>query len=210
MRDTGGHWRAHVRDFRDGFRSWITARGSVAHMRPAPAPLSDGPATVTTWDVEMLKIEPLPRVAIPMLAGLDRREICTVLESARVETSRAGSYLMRRGDPGGDIYLFLEGRAEVRVDGRVVGVIERGYQVGEMGCVRHRRRSADVRVLEHARYLVFDAASLQALHRDHARIAAKLFRNIGHVLCDRLEHATDWLVGGTDLIESTAPQRTPE
>src|SRR6266403_4953270 len=163
MRDTGGHWRAHVRDFRDGFRSWITARGSVVHMRPEPAPLSDGPATVTTWDVEMLKIEPLPRVAIPMLAGLDRREICAVLKSARVETSRAGTYLMRRGDPHGDICLFLEGRAEVRVDGRVVGVIERGYHVGEMGCVRHRRRSADVRVLEHARYFVFDVASFRAL-----------------------------------------------
>ncbi len=138
---------------------------------------------------------PLPHFDTPMFAGLNAIEAWTVVQMARIGTTSAGAYLIRRGESRAELYLLLAGRAEVRLDdGQMIRIVERGDEVGEMGCVRPRKRSADVLVVETVRYLAFDLPCLQRLRHQHPRIAAKLFRNISRILCDRLEQATDRLL----------------
>jgi CRP-like cAMP-binding protein len=71
----------------------------------------------------------------------------------------------------------------------------RGDEIGEMGLVRQRPRSADVVVVEEVEYLVLDEGFLQRLQRRHPRIAAKVFLNLTRILSDRLESTTDQLLG---------------
>ncbi|WP_461211185.1 Crp/Fnr family transcriptional regulator [Desulfocurvus sp. DL9XJH121] len=55
----------------------------------------------------------------------------------------AGVKLMREGDMGHDFFVLLEGAAEVRKDGKVLGAAIRGEMLGEMGAFLHEKRSAD-------------------------------------------------------------------
>ena len=69
--------------------------------------------------------------------------------SARILRLDPGQYLLRRGDPGGDIYVVQTGTLEV-VDTRstpevILAYLEPGDVVGEMAFVDDSPRSADVR-----------------------------------------------------------------
>ena len=68
---------------------------------------------------------------------------------ARVVRLDPGQYLLRRGDPGGDIYVLQTGTMEV-VDTRstpevILAYLEGGDVIGEMAFVDDSPRSADVR-----------------------------------------------------------------
>lgn len=59
-----------------------------------------------------------------------------------------GDQLIRKGDPGDNVYLVRRGRLEARVgappDGPLLGTIETGEFVGEMAYINGEPRSADV------------------------------------------------------------------
>ena len=130
---------------------------------------------------------------IPLFAGMRPFQAKLVVLSGRLATVEPGTAIARQGEYSSELYLLLDGRAEVRQgsDGAVVGTMQRGDVVGEMGLVRSAPRSADVVAIESLEYLILDGDLLQRLRRQYPRTAAVLLYNLTRILSDRLDRATE-------------------
>jgi hypothetical protein len=151
---------------------------------------------VTLWDLLFLKLGPEPHKQVPLFAGLRPFQAKIVVLMAQLAAARRGTLIARRGELKPELYVLLNGRADVRLpdNDRVIRTFVRGDVIGEMGLVRHQPRSADVAVVEDAEYLVLDDRFLRRLRRQYPRIAATVFLNLTRILSDRLESTTDQLV----------------
>jgi predicted RND superfamily exporter protein len=148
---------------------------------------------VTLWDVLGLKLGAAPQEAIPLFRGLRPAQARVAALMGVLRTVARGQRIVRQGDPASDMYVIIRGRARAEriTDGRaaVLGEIERGGVIGEMGVVRDRPRSADVVALEETDLLVVDDRFLGTLRRRYPRIASTVLFNLTHILSDRLERA---------------------
>jgi len=162
---------------------------------------------VTLWDLLRLRLGPRPHEEIPLFAGLRPFQAKLVVLMGRLATAPPGHFIARRGEMKPELYVLLNGRAEVRPPAGepVIRVLGRGDVIGEMGLVRERQRSADVVVAETAEYLVLDAVFLRRIRRRYPRVAATVFLNLARILSDRLETATNRLTGDG---EPTGPEPT--
>ena len=179
--------------------------GYLASLTMAVALLADlfiSPAIVMTtkiitlWDLLFLKLGPEPHKQVPLFAGLRPIQAKLVVLMGRLESVKRGTYIARRGEMKPELYVLLNGRAEVRRgsgNDRVIRSVGRGDVVGEMGLVRQQPRSADVIAAEDLEYVVLDDRFLQRLRRRYPRVAATVFLNLTRILSDRLESTTDAL-----------------
>jgi predicted RND superfamily exporter protein len=174
--------------------SFTMAMGLVTELLITPG-LVTSTTVVTLWDLMHVRLGPQPQHEIPLFRGLRAIEARIVVVMGRLQRALPGDSLARRGELKPELYVLLNGRAEVLGEGgRHIRYHGRGEVIGEMGLVRHRPRSADVAVVEPSEYLVLDEGFLIRLQRRHPRIAAKVFLNLTRILSDRLEATTDELV----------------
>ena len=128
-----------------------------------------------------------------------------LLATASILRLSKGELLIRRGEPGGDIYRVLEGELEV-IDSRsqpvvVLDVIGEGAVVGEMAFLDEAVRSADVRAAEGSVVQRWERPALmRVLEADHA-FAASFYRVLAQLVTDRSRAvrtlaATGAFVGG--------------
>jgi extracellular factor (EF) 3-hydroxypalmitic acid methyl ester biosynthesis protein len=112
-------------------------------------------------------------------------------ESAAVSVPVArGRHLMRRGEPGGDIFLLRSGALEV-VDARstpevVLACLEPGTVVGELGFLDDAPRSADVRATTDTVVLRWGREDLRALLSRDPALAADFFETLARIAATRL------------------------
>jgi CRP-like cAMP-binding protein len=159
------------------------------------------PALVTTtkiatlWDFFFLKLGPEPHKQIPMLQGLWSFQAKLVVLMGRIRLARRGEFIARLGEMQPEMYVLLNGRAEVYRDDpeHVLRTVRRGEVIGEMGLVRQVPRSANVVAAEDTDYFVLDARHLARLQRRYPRIAAIVYFNLAKVLSDRLDTTTEAL-----------------
>jgi CRP-like cAMP-binding protein len=89
------------------------------------------------------------------------------------------------------MYVVISGRARVdRVDGDTTATlaeIGRGDVIGEMGLIRRQPRVANVTAVEDVELLVVNEKFLTALQEYYPSVAATIYRNLSHILSDRLE-----------------------
>ena len=175
--------------------STTMAVGLVAELLITPA-LVMTMTIITLWDLLFLKLGPEPEKEIPLFAGLRPFQAKIVVLMARLAAAQPGEHITRRGEMKAELYVLLNGRADVRSGPHepVIRSMGRGDVIGEMGLVRQRPRSADVVVAEPSEYLVLDRGFLVRLQRRHPRIAATVFLNLTRILSDRLENTTDQLM----------------
>jgi len=64
-------------------------------------------------------------------------------DSPKARNIAAGEALFRRGDEASEMYVVLEGKVDISIDGRLIETLEPGSILGEMGIVDHSPRSAD-------------------------------------------------------------------
>ena len=154
---------------------------------------------ITVWDLMFLKLGPDPHKQIPLFAGLGPLRAKLVVLMGHLESATRGTFIARRGDVKPELYVLLNGRADVHHGdgGPLIRTLTRGDVVGEMGLVRLRARSADVVAAEDTDYLVLDQRFLHRLRRQYPRTAATVFLNLTRILSDRLEATTDALAGPT-------------
>ncbi|MBI1818323.1 MAG: MMPL family transporter [Deltaproteobacteria bacterium] len=149
---------------------------------------------ITLWDLMFLKLGPEPHKQISLFVGLRPFQAKLVVLMGHLEAVKHGAYITRRGEIKPELYVLLNGRAEVqREGGLVIRTMGRGDVIGEMGLLRKQPRSADVIAGEDMDYLVLDERFLQRIQRRYPRIAAKVFLNLTRILSDRLESTTDAL-----------------
>jgi hypothetical protein len=150
---------------------------------------------ITLWDLLFLKLGAEPHKQIPMFEGLRPFQAKLVVLMGHLEAAAPGAYITRKGELKPELYLLLNGRAEVRGgDAEVLRVLTRGSVVGEMGLVRHQPRSADVVATEGTEFVVLDERFLGRIQRRYPRVASKLFLNLTRILSDRLQNTTEAVV----------------
>lgn len=108
---------------------------------------------------------------------LDR--LCRMSEDV---TLQPGEYLMREGDPGGSLYIILDGEFEVtqKVGGQevVLAVRGQGEVIGEMSLLDKAPRSASVRALKETRAIMISHDAVHNLLANSASAAMAMFHTM--------------------------------
>lgn len=101
--------------------------------------------------------------SVALFNGLPDKVLARI-DSMTVETSLSpGHELTRQGEPSDQAFVIIEGAAEVRVDGEVVGEALPGELVGELGILDHAVRSATVTATTPMRVLVMNPGEIHSL-----------------------------------------------
>lgn len=147
-----------------------------------------GVRVVTLWDSLRLNLGANVQGTIPLFAGLSSREARIFALMSRVEVVPAGVLIIREGDPGGDIFIVIDGKLAVWTyrDGErvVLNQHKRGGVVGEAGYFG-QKRMANVETLSKTRLLRFDDADQELICRRYPRIAARIFLNMNRIQAER-------------------------
>ena len=157
---------------------------------------------VTLWDLVLLKMHPEVVRAAPLLAGLSRWEARKVVLLGRLRSARPRA----AGHPQGrrrqrDVLAGVGAGARVRHAGgrdraRPWPCLGPGATFGEMALLTHETRSANVVAEVPSEMLALDFQALERIRMRFPYTGAKVFRNLAHMLSDRLRHVTADLVGG--------------
>jgi HEAT repeat protein len=118
---------------------------------------------------------------VPLFENLNLDQLDAVLRLARDATYLPGEVIVREGDPGGELFVVLEGSAEAWLDYRGVNpqqlsTMPAGSYFGEMAILDDEPRSATVVAREPAHLLVLEGDSLKALLLQMPEIAFVLLR----------------------------------
>jgi len=130
---------------------------------------------------------------LPVLAGFSHIEIEELGRFSTFFQLEPGTRIVRHGDMSQEIYLILDGVAEVfksRVAGSdpvLFATLGRGDIFGEMGVLTGKPRSADVIAASVLEVIFIDRVTLQRLMKSKPDLAAKLVFNIAKVLAERLD-----------------------
>ena len=178
--------------------SLTMAAALVANLVLLPAMLATT-KIITVWDLISVKLGREPQKTIPLFAGLRAAQARIVALMGELRSYKEGEAIVRQGELGDEMYVLINGRADVLVhsDGhkRRVRELRRGDVFGEMGLIRKVERTADVVAAEDVEVMAMNERILTRVQRRYPRIAAKMFLNISKVLSDRLDSQTERSVG---------------
>lgn len=149
---------------------------------------------ITLWDLLGVKLGKDPHRTIPMFAELRPSQARLVALLAGLESHPAGKQVVRQGEVGDQMYVIIDGTAEVVVDAggerRRVRELGRGDVFGEMGLIRSHERTADVVAKGPLEVMTVDQRALARVQRRYPRTAAQIFLNLAKILSDRLQTET--------------------
>jgi hypothetical protein len=111
---------------------------------------------------------------IPLFAYLVYRELAEVLAISQGRSYAPGELIVREGDPGGDLFIVLQGRVVVEAGGVGMATLPAGGQFGEMGLVDAAPRSASVRALEPTKVMIIPRAEMMGLMHREPVVGVKL------------------------------------
>ncbi|KAJ0409447.1 hypothetical protein P43SY_002337 [Pythium insidiosum] len=121
----------------------------------------------------------------PLFSALDARAKALAVRKCFPLTFRAGTTVLRQGDPGDYFYVIESGRCEIarqkpRLPSPVVDrVVGRGATFGEAALLYNSRRGASVRALEDGTKLwCMDRASFLTITRSGSAAMLQLFRRV--------------------------------
>jgi CRP-like cAMP-binding protein len=81
---------------------------------------------------------------IPLFRNLSAKQLTAVDRLVTTVDVQPGRELIRQGEPGREFFVVVEGEAEVRRDGEIVGTRGPGAFFGEMALLLDRPRNASV------------------------------------------------------------------
>lgn len=81
---------------------------------------------------------------VPLLAGIERRELERLARSFRERSFREGDVVTREGEEGSAFFVILDGSASVTVGGEHRASLGAGDSLGEMALIDQGPRSATV------------------------------------------------------------------
>jgi predicted RND superfamily exporter protein len=149
---------------------------------------------ITLWDLLGVKLGRDPHRTIPLFENLRPSQARLVALLAGLESHGKGEHVVRQGEIGDQMYVIIDGKAEVRVRAngheRKVRELGRGDVFGEMGLIRSNQRTADVIATEPLEVMTVNEHALARVQRRYPRTAAQIFRNIARILSDRLQSET--------------------
>lgn len=162
--------------------------GLVSEIALLPALLATTPI-ITLWDLVYLRLGKDPHKTIPLFEGLRPIQAKIVTLMGQLKTFARGQRIIRQGEVGNEMYVLINGAADVYINAVYIRTLRRGDVFGEMGLIRHHERTADVVATEDVEVIAVNERFLSRMQRRYPRIGAKIFLNIAKILSDRLQDA---------------------
>ncbi len=116
-------------------------------------------------------------------------EIKKIVKSSVVLNLEDGEYVFKKNDVGNEIFLVLNGGAEVKKGEYTIAKLRRGDLFGEMVLLKENVRKADILVPNSADILVIDYAQIFGNYESNAEIFSILMLNLSRMLATRLNKA---------------------
>lgn len=129
-----------------------------------------------------------------LVFGLNEEQLDCVAGLATERTLKEAEYLCRQGEPGGEMYIVLEGRLRVEtIDGDLLAEVGPNSVLGEMGLIGSRPRSASVVALTDVRLAAIRSRDLHEEMVADGHTGFLILYNITRVLSERLFQADEKL-----------------
>lgn len=124
---------------------------------------------------------------IPMFSNLGIENVKAILQLCELRAVQPWDVLCRVREASNEMLILLSGQLGVFTeDNRQVATIEPVALVGEIGLITGQPRTATVRALQQANFLVLTKASFDRLVRTHTEICLRIYSNVGRTLVQRL------------------------
>ena len=123
---------------------------------------------------------------VPLLSGLDRKQLERLAKDFSERTFPAGSIVVRQGDERGiGFFVVADGEGVVTVDGKEVGKVGPGSYFGEVALISDRVRTATVTATTDLRCQVMTLWDFRSFVQGDADVAWKLLQHVGGMLHTR-------------------------
>ena len=121
--------------------------------------------------------------------GISVPDLSMFVNDSDISSHPAGHRFFGFGDQGEEMWVVLEGEAEISLRGRVLETVGPGGVFGEMALIDHRERSADVVAKTEIKVAPIDQKRFVYLLRNHPFFAIEVMK----IMTDRLRHFDDLL-----------------
>lgn len=119
-------------------------------------------------------IDPASLKDVPLFAGLSRRARKAVARHTDEVQLTAGSEIVSEGALAYELFVIVDGTAEVSEDGTVIATMGPGDVVGEIGVLKTHKRTATVTATSPVNALVLYGPELTALRETMPEVFTEL------------------------------------
>ncbi len=164
-------------------------------MAPFLKVLSDQPYhyeihPARVWQEVREQLQPGPATGSPFLEGVSASDAETLCHYGFIMEIPADKVVIREGLVERELYLVLRGEYEVRIEGKMLGVLGEGDVLGEVSFFNNPgERVATVRSLTPGRVMVLERHFLEHLVPSHPELACRILTNLGRILSRHLAMA---------------------
>ena len=121
-----------------------------------------------------------------LFAELTDKERAALKSVAPLRYGREGERIIEQGKPLDRMFIVLKGKADVRVNGRVVATLPEQSLVGEIEFLDGLPASADVVIFNDTRLIELNYGELTGLMKNQPRLGYVLMREIARIEGQRL------------------------
>jgi CRP-like cAMP-binding protein len=111
---------------------------------------------------------------VPLFRACSKQDLRHIARLADYDTCHAGEALVREGQRGNELYVIVNGEADVRRDGHSVATLKAGDYFGELAVLHPAPRTATVTAKTDMDVLIVTARELAILLSDVPLFARKL------------------------------------
>lgn len=125
----------------------------------------------------------------PLFYELYDEEILKIVERCRVLNLEPGDFIFKCNDVGDEIFLILNGSAEVKKGDVTLAKLRKGDLFGEMVLLKDNIRKADIYVDNFTDVLVLSYDDIFGLYESNVKIFSIVMLNLSRILAGRLNDA---------------------
>jgi signal-transduction protein with cAMP-binding, CBS, and nucleotidyltransferase domain len=148
--------------------------------------VSNSFAAVEAKDLELSKA----LAQVKLFAGLTDAERDTLKAAATLRRGKAGERLIQQETSNDRMFIILEGKAEVRVNGKHIVTLSGQHLLGEIEFLDKLPASADVFLLEEADLIELNHSAFTRLMENQPRLGYVLMGEIARIEASRLRDTT--------------------
>ncbi len=146
---------------------------------------------ITLWDMLSLRLKSRVIERCELFQEMRPWQVKKIVLVSKVQSVNPGDVIVRQGDTGNEMFVLLEGSAEVwqnHPDGSRENIrsLATGEIFGEIALVTRVARTADVVAREDSRILAINWDGIDHIAKIFPRISTKLFRNLSSILGNKL------------------------
>jgi predicted RND superfamily exporter protein len=146
---------------------------------------------ITLWDMLSLRLKWQVIERCELFREMRPWQVKKIVLVSKVQAVNPGDIIVRQGDTGDEMFVLLEGSAEVwqkRPDGSRQNVrrLAAGEIFGEIALVSRVARTADVVARDDSKILAINWDGIDHIAKIFPRISTKLFRNLSAIVSKKL------------------------